>query len=151
MNSPLIKDVSVSIILAIIGYFVVGQLFPEADNPQLFLAVGLLIGGVVVSLLHLSNKGSDDSNEETQETTTLYVGNLAYRVNEAAVREHFSKVGNVRSVRLMQDKRTGKKKGFGFVEVDSDDADKMISTYNDTQFNDRTLKVRLAKERKTEN
>lgn len=72
-------------------------------------------------------------------------------MNEAAVKEHFAKVGDVRSVRLMQDKRTGKKKGFGFVEVNSSDAEKMISEYNDTQFNDRTLKVRLAKERKAEN
>ncbi len=148
MNSPLIKDVSVSIILAIVGYFAV-SLFPETINSQLIFALGLLIGGCVIASMHINSSSSDENVEE--ETTTLYIGNLAYRVNEGNVREHFAKVGEVRSVRLMQDKRTGKKKGFGFVEVNSADAEKMISTYNDTQFNDRTLKVRLAKERKSEN
>lgn len=137
-----------SIILAIVGYFAV-SLFPETINSQLIFALGLLIGGCLIASLHINNVVSDNNEEE--ETTTLYIGNLAYRVNEGNVREHFSKVGEVRSVRLMQDKRTGKKKGFGFVEVNSRDAEQMISTYNDTQFNDRTLKVRLAKERKSEN
>lgn len=150
MNSPLIKDVSVSIILAIIGYFAAGPLFSDTGNTQLALAIGLLIGGIIIALLHLNNE-TGDIKESNEDTTTLYIGNLAYRVNEAAVKEHFAKVGDVRSVRLMQDKRTGKKKGFGFVEVNSSDAEKMISEYNDTQFNDRTLKVRLAKERKAEN
>ena len=78
---------------------------------------------------------------------TLYVGNLPYRANEAAVRELFSEYGQVQSVRLMKDKHTGKRRGFGFVEISSPDADKAITELNDSEFQQRTLKVREAKER----
>ena len=78
---------------------------------------------------------------------TLYVGNLPYRANEAAVRELFSNYGNVESVRLMKDKHTGKRRGFGFVEMAANDLDKAIAALNDAEFQQRTLKVREAKER----
>jgi RNA recognition motif-containing protein len=47
----------------------------------------------------------------------------------------------------MKDKHTGKRRGFGFVEISSADADKAISSLNDSEFQQRTLKVREAKER----
>lgn len=146
MKSSLIRDVSITLILALVGYFGFSVVSSSVDA-SLSLAIGVVIGGLVISVLNGLQPSSDSSNN--QNTTTLYIGNLAYRVNESAVRQHFAKIGEVRSVRLMQDKRTGKKKGFGFVEVSSDDAEEMIQAYNDTNFHDRTLKVRLAKDRKT--
>lgn len=146
MKSSLIRDVSITLILALVGYFGFSVVSSSVDA-SLSLAIGVVIGGLVISVLNGLQPSSDSSNN--QNTTTLYIGNLAYRVNESAVRQHFAKIGEVRSVRLMQDKRTGKKKGFGFVEVSSDDAEEMIQAYNDTSFHDRTLKVRLAKDRKT--
>ena len=72
---------------------------------------------------------------------------MPYRANETAIRELFSNHGSVRSVRLMKDKHTGKRRGFGFVEMAMSDIDKAINALNDTEFQQRTLKVREAKER----
>jgi RNA recognition motif-containing protein len=47
----------------------------------------------------------------------------------------------------MKDKHTGKRRGFGFVEMAANDLDKAIAALNDTEFQQRTLKVREAKER----
>ena len=64
-----------------------------------------------------------------------------------AVQEHFEQQGNVVSVRLMKDRRTGKRKGYGFVEMNTKGAVKAIKNLNDSTFQERTLKVRLAKEK----
>lgn len=146
MKSSLIRDVSVVLVIVIVGYFVF-SLPAVSVEPSIAFILGSVVTGTAVALLK-ENSASAQDNHDDQNTTTLYIGNLAYKVNETTVRQHFAKLGEVRSVRLMHDKRTGKKKGFGFVEVNSDDADKMISSYNDTEFHERTLKVRLAKERK---
>lgn len=87
------------------------------------------------------------SSSESDEIKTLYVGNLPYRANESAVRELFSSHGTVHSVRLMKDKHTGKRRGFGFVEIAASDSDAAVSALNDSEFQQRTLKVREAKER----
>ena len=59
----------------------------------------------------------------------------------------FSEFGVVHSVHLMKDKNTGKRRGFGFVEMAAADTQKAISALNDSEFQQRTLKVREAKER----
>ena len=84
----------------------------------------------------------------SDENTTLYVGNLSYKASEAHVKELFEEHGTVYSVRLMKDKRTGKRRGFGFVEVDNDDADAMIASLNEHEYMQRTIKVRVANEPK---
>ena len=148
MKSSLIRDLSVILAIAIVGFFVFSLPTLQLETNIAFV-LGSLISGGAIALVNISGSGqSSSSTTEDQNTTTLYIGNLAYKVNESTVRQHFAKLGEVRSVRLMHDKRTGKKKGFGFVEVNSEDADTMINTYNDTEFHERTLKVRLAKERK---
>jgi RNA recognition motif-containing protein len=52
----------------------------------------------------------------------LYVGNLAYRTTEEQVRELFAQVGEVESVSLITDRETGRAKGFGFVEMSTEEA-----------------------------
>lgn len=147
MKSSLIRDVSVILVIAVAGFFVFS--IPALTlETNLGFVLGSIISGAVLTLLNTTSHATVGSSGEDLDTTTLYIGNLAYKVNETTVRQHFAKLGEVRSVRLMHDKRTGKKKGFGFVEVNSEDADTMINTYNDTEFHERTLKVRLAKERK---
>ena len=84
----------------------------------------------------------------SQETCTLYVGNLPYRANEIAVRELFAEQGLVISVRLMKDKATGKRRGFGFVEMPVADAAKAIAALNDKEYQQRTLKVREANDKR---
>ena len=76
----------------------------------------------------------------------LYVGNLSYNTHDEDLRETFSKIGEVLSVTLIVDQETGRSKGFGFVEMASDeDAEKAISTLNGTSLMDRTITVNEAR------
>ena len=78
--------------------------------------------------------------------TKLYVGGLAYASTEDAVREHFSQAGTVTSVAIITDKMTGRSKGFGFVEMSSDDeAQKAIEMFHGKEFDGRTLTVNEAR------
>jgi len=148
MKSSLIRNLLVILAIAAVGFFVFSLLALNLSANVAFVLGSLISGGAVALVNMNTSEPSVVSSADDQNTTTLYIGNLAYKVNESVVRQHFTKLGEVCSVRLMHDKRTGKKKGFGFVEVNSEDADTMINTYNDTEFYERTLKVRLAKERK---
>lgn len=87
------------------------------------------------------------TNTPSGEVTTLYVGNLAYKANEQTVQEHFEKVGKVKSVRLVKDKRTGRRKGFGFIEIDNGDVNHFISKLNESLFMERSIIVRPANEK----
>jgi RNA recognition motif-containing protein len=76
----------------------------------------------------------------------LYVGNLSYKVDEETLRELFAKVGEVQSVKIITDALTGRSRGFGFVEMASEeDAAKAISTLNGTNLIDRALTVNEAR------
>jgi len=76
----------------------------------------------------------------------LYVGNLSYNTHEEDLREAFGKIGEVVSATLIVDQTNGMSKGFGFVEMASDeDAAKAISSMNGTPFMDRTITVNEAR------
>ncbi|HCZ18074.1 MAG: RNA-binding protein [Wolinella succinogenes] len=72
---------------------------------------------------------------------------MAYNASEQDVRDLFSKYGNVLSVKLVTDRETGKAKGFGFVEMEADGADKAIDALNNSEFLGRNLRVNEAKPR----
>ena len=78
---------------------------------------------------------------------TLYVGNLPWSTTESILSETFQAHGNVLSSRIITDKETGRSRGFGFVEVDDADADKMIAAMNDTDYDGRQIVVNEAKPR----
>ena len=76
----------------------------------------------------------------------LYVGNLSYNITEDSLRDVFSPLGEVQSVKIITDAATGRSKGFGFVEMANDeDADKAIATLNGTNVMDRALNVSEAR------
>ncbi len=78
--------------------------------------------------------------------TKLYVGGLPYSTQEDALKELFSQAGNVVSAVIIMDKMSGRSKGFGFVEMSSDDeAQKAISMFNDQEFEGRKLTVNEAR------
>jgi len=77
----------------------------------------------------------------------LYVGNLPFSATEAAVTEMFSKHGNVHSVALINDRDTGRPRGFGFVEMDDDAAMAAISALNGKDMEGRDLRVNEAQDR----
>ena len=79
----------------------------------------------------------------------LYVGNLGYEVDNHALKELFATHGTVESANVIQDRNAGRSKGFGFVEMSSDQEAQIAINALDGQYsNGRTLKVNLAKPRK---
>lgn len=76
----------------------------------------------------------------------LYVGNLPFSATEGSVSDLFSQIGGVDSVRLITDRDSGRSKGFGFVEMASDEeAEKAISELNGKEFEGRALTVNEAR------
>jgi RNA recognition motif-containing protein len=80
----------------------------------------------------------------------LYIGNISFKTKEDSLREHFARVGEVVSVRLVTDPHTGQLKGFGFAETASPaNAKKASQKFNGTVFLERSLTVNEAKPRKS--
>ncbi len=81
--------------------------------------------------------------------TRLYVGNLPFSASEEQIRDLFAQNGrSVTEVRLVTDRETGRPRGFGFVEMASqEDADSAIRDLNGFQFGGRPLTVNEARER----
>ncbi len=76
----------------------------------------------------------------------LYVGNLAYSVTDESLQTTFAAAGNVESAKIITDRITGKSKGFGFVEMSTDqEAEAAISQLNGTDLDGRALKVSEAR------
>jgi len=79
--------------------------------------------------------------------TTLYVGNLPFTATETDVKALFERHGKVDSVKLINDRETGKPRGFGFVEMAQNEALAAIQALNGFQMNGRALRVNEAQER----
>lgn len=78
----------------------------------------------------------------------LYVGNLAYSTTETVVRELFSQAGEVSEVALITDRDTGRPKGFGFVEMATEEAaQEAIKRFNGFTLDNRALTVNEARPR----
>jgi RNA recognition motif-containing protein len=78
----------------------------------------------------------------------LYVGNLSYEVTDANLEEMFGEFGSVRSAQVIQDRDTGRSKGFGFVEMeDSNSAEQAIRGLNEKDHGGRKLTVNEARPR----
>jgi RNA recognition motif-containing protein len=78
----------------------------------------------------------------------LYVGNLTYAMRDEDLQQHFSEFGTVKSAKVMMDRDTGRSKGFGFVEMDSDqEAQAAIRGLNGQSIDGRALVVNEARPR----
>ncbi len=79
-------------------------------------------------------------------STKLYVGGIPYTTTEAALRDSFAKAGNVTSAAIIIDRMTGRSKGFGFVEMSTEDeAQAAIDMWNGQDFEGRKLTVNVAR------
>ena len=75
----------------------------------------------------------------------LYVGSLPYSISEDELREHFSVAGNVESAAVITDKFSGRSKGFGFVEMATEDEAKTaMNRLNGSELNGRSIAVKEA-------
>ena len=79
--------------------------------------------------------------------TKIYVGNLPFSADETQVRQLFEAHGTVESVALINDRETGRPRGFGFVEMPRADAARAIQSLNGKEMGGRPLRVNEAQER----
>ena len=80
--------------------------------------------------------------------TKLYVGGLPYSVSDTALGDLFAEHGTVQSARVITDRMTGRSRGFGFVEMSTqEEAEGAISSLDGSQMEGRSLTVNQAKER----
>lgn len=78
----------------------------------------------------------------------IYVGNLPFNLGEEDLKEIFEEYGEVTSAKIISDKFSGRSKGFGFVEMDSDDeANNAIKELNNAEVSGRNIKVNESKPR----
>jgi RNA recognition motif-containing protein len=77
---------------------------------------------------------------------TLYVGNINYQATEEDLKPLFSEYGEVISVKIINDRETGRSKGFGFVEMESG-ADTAVEELDGKEFQGRRLRVNEARPR----
>jgi len=81
-------------------------------------------------------------------TFTLFVGNLGYSVDEAALADHFGECGAIGSARIITERDTGRSKGFGYVDFStSEGLDKALETMQDTDLGGRPVNISRANER----
>lgn len=78
----------------------------------------------------------------------IYVGNLPYSATESELRDVFGEHGTVESVSLVNDRETGRPRGFGFVEMDDEGATAAISALDGKDMGGRSLRVNEARPRR---
>ena len=79
--------------------------------------------------------------------TKLYVGNLPFSATEDAVRTLFAAHGTVEKVSLINDRDTGRPRGFGFIEMSNADASKAMQALNGKDMDGRALKINEAQDK----
>jgi RNA recognition motif-containing protein len=78
----------------------------------------------------------------------LYVGNLSFRVTSEDLQEYFAGAGTVESANIVMDRETGRSRGFGFVEMASEeDANNAIAQFNGQEYDGRSMVVNEARPR----
>ena len=80
-------------------------------------------------------------------STKLFVGNLAFQTTSEDLQELFSQVGTVESASVVEDRMTGRSRGFAFIEMDKDAAASAIEKFNGVELNGRTINVNEARPR----
>ena len=121
----LIKTILISLLLAIVAYFVIPMMNIEQIGVQRLFTYGVLIGGLLVGLLVNLRIHTASSTE----VESIFVGNLAFKATPNALRKLFEDYGDVHAVRLMTDRATRRPRGFGFVEMTRKDARKAIDRF----------------------
>ncbi len=79
--------------------------------------------------------------------TKLYVGNLPFTATEDAVRNLFADHGTVEKISLINDRDTGRPRGFGFIEMSNSDATRAMQALNGKDFDGRALKINEAQDK----
>lgn len=135
----------IALLLSVIAYFLASLFAEQQMSPARLMAYGTLFGALLSGFLVASNLSSlFKSNNQV----SVFVGNLAFKISPAELRQLFEQYGTVHNVRIMTDRATRRPKGFGFVEMDKPAAKRAITELNGSDFHGRDLKVNLANKRK---
>ncbi len=78
----------------------------------------------------------------------IYVGNLPWSISESELQDAFAKFGDVHSVAIIKDRETNRSRGFGFIEMSDDGAERAISEMDGQEVGGRPLRVNEAQERR---
>lgn len=82
----------------------------------------------------------------------IFVGNLEYSVSSEELRDHFASIGTIIDAVVIKDKMTGRSRGFGFVEFESDDmAKEAVEKLNGSELKDRKINVNEARAQEPRN
>src|SRR5205085_12220493 len=104
---------------------------------------------------HFDSKASLNTPLEeryTQMSMKLYVGNLSYETSGENLRQHFTQAGTVETATVVEDRDTGRSRGFGFVEMATkEEGEADIARSNGNDLNGRNLTVNVAKPRESRN
>jgi RNA recognition motif-containing protein len=78
----------------------------------------------------------------------LYVGNLSFETSGETLKQHFTQAGTVETATVVEDRETGRSRGFGFVEMSTkEEGEAAIAQFNGRDFDGRNLNVDVAKPR----
>ncbi len=78
----------------------------------------------------------------------LFVGNLPWRIRDLDLEDLFRQHGDVQSARVITDRETGRSRGFGFVEMETEDVNGVINATNGLELDGRQLRVNEAEEKR---
>jgi len=85
--------------------------------------------------------------KENKMATKLYVGSIAYATTDDSLRDAFAQAGEVISASVVMDRMTGRSRGFGFVEMEDDAAQKAVEMLDGKDLDGRAIRVSVARPR----
>jgi RNA recognition motif-containing protein len=103
--------------------------------------------GTVVRHGVLPRRNLREGAKESVMLVKLFVGNLAWSVGDAELGEIFAPHGEVQSARVISDRDTGRSRGFGFVEIETNDLDGVIRATDGKEVDGRALRVNQAEDK----
>ena len=131
--------------LAILATMLLPTLGVDNKNVVIAVMAGLLIGHFVGTSITAAPSAQRVSSPSTgSDIKTIYVGNLSFHTSKYDLYNLFKQYGKVHSSRIKFDKMTRKSRGFGFVEMNSVDAEKAIQALDGTDFSGRNIRVNEA-------
>ncbi|MDX8390164.1 MAG: hypothetical protein R8M38_06710 [Mariprofundaceae bacterium] len=137
--------VGLSSVVAVYLYPYLGlETAPRASLFSTGVFAGCILGVMMMCCRHRSACHDHGGSDEID---TLYVGNIPFKVTEEEIETFFSKAGYVEEVRIVRDKRSGRSKGYAFVEIESDGFDEALD-FDGKELGGRALRVKAANEKK---
>jgi len=116
-------------------------------RPECVFSGGIIIGMLLAAVLSCGCRHRCRTPAGSGKVVNMFVGNLPFKSSQEDLRRLFASYGEVKAVRIVRDRQTGRPRGFGFVEMREEDAAKAIRALNESEFGGRTIKVNIAEDK----